>query len=436
MNVIQGGGVSNLLQGVEIPRMFRARQSFPEAAILPQDLPQVIFAELSKPEIAGQIKPGLRIAITAGSRGIANVAIITKAIVDFVKTRQAEPFIVPAMGSHGGATAEGQLEVLAGYGITPDRMGCPIHSCMDAVLLGESERGKPVFLDQLAFESDGIIVSCRIKPHNAFRGRYESGICKMLAVGLGKQAGAESVHADGMGQMAENLLANAKVILAKAPVLFAIPCLENAYDETCKIEAVPSEQILDREPELLELAFANMPRLLVAEGDVLVVDEIGKNYSGTGVDPNITGTFSTEYASGGVKVQRTCMLDLSEVSHGNGLGVGLASAISKRLFDKLDPEKMYPNCITSTVLKSAMIPLVLASDREAFQLCIRTLNGVDKNAARIIRIANSLHIGRIMLSEAYFNDVLLGKYAGVAAIDAPQHLEFDAAGNLLTPIID
>ena len=436
MNIIQGGGVSNLLQGVEIPRMFRARQSFPEAAILPQDLPQVIFAELSKPEIAGQIKPGLRIAITAGSRGIANVAIITKAIVDFVKTRQAEPFIVPAMGSHGGATAEGQLEVLAGYGITPDRMGCPIHSCMDAVLLGESERGKPVFLDQLAFESDGIIVSCRIKPHNAFRGRYESGICKMLAVGLGKQVGAESVHADGMGQMAENLLANAKVILAKAPVLFAIPCLENAYDETCKIEAVPREQILDREPELLELAFANMPRLLVAEGDVLVVDEIGKNYSGTGVDPNITGTFSTEYASGGVKVQRTCMLDLSEVSHGNGLGVGLASAISKRLFGKLDPEKMYPNCITSTVLKSAMIPLVLASDREAIQLCIRTLNGVDKNAARIIRIANSLHIGRIMLSEAYFNDVLLGKYAGVAAIDEPQHLEFDAAGNLLTPIID
>ena len=436
MNIIQGGGVSNLLQGVEIPRMFRARQSFPEAAILPQDLPQVIFAELSKPEIAGQIKPGLRIAITAGSRGIANVAIITKAIVDFVKTRQAEPFIVPAMGSHGGATAEGQLEVLAGYGITPDRMGCPIHSCMDAVLLGESERGKPVFLDQLAFESDGIIVSCRIKPHNAFRGRYESGICKMLAVGLGKQAGAESVHADGMGQMAENLLANAKVILAKAPVLFAIPCLENAYDETCKIEAVPREQILDREPELLELAFANMPRLLVAEGDVLVVDEIGKNYSGTGVDPNITGTFSTEFASGGVKVQRTCMLDLSDVSHGNGLGVGLASAITKRLFGKLDPEKMYPNCITSTVLKSAMIPLVLASDREAIQLCIRTLNGVDKNAARIIRIANSLHIGRIMLSEAYFNDVLLGKYAGVAAIDEPQHLEFDAAGNLLTPIID
>ena len=436
MNIIQGGGVSNLLQGVEIPRMFRARQSFPEAAILPQDLPQVIFAELSKPEIAGQIKPGLRIAITAGSRGIANVAIITKAIVDFVKTRQAEPFIVPAMGSHGGATAEGQLEVLAGYGITPDRMGCPIHSCMDAVLLGESERGKPVFLDQLAFESDGIIVSCRIKPHNAFRGRYESGICKMLAVGLGKQVGAESVHADGMGQMAENLLANAKVILAKAPVLFAIPCLENAYDETCKIEAVPREQILDREPELLELAFANMPRILVAEGDVLVVDEIGKNYSGTGVDPNITGTFSTEFASGGVKVQRTCMLDLSDVSHGNGLGVGLASAITKRLFGKLDPEKMYPNCITSTVLKSAMIPLVLASDREAIQLCIRTLNGVDKNAARIIRIANSLHIGRIMLSEAYFNDVLLGKYAGVAAIDAPQHLEFDAAGNLLTPIID
>ena len=258
----------------------------------------------------------------------------------------------------------------------------------------------------------------------------------MLAVGLVKQAGAESVHADGMGQMAENLLANAKVILAKAPVIFAIPCIENAYDETCKIEAVPRQQILDREPELLKLAFTNMPRILVEQGDVLVVDEIGKNYSGTGVDPNITGTFSTEYASGGVKVQRTCMLDLSEISHGNGLGVGLASAITKRLFDKLDPEKMYPNCITSTVLKSAMIPLVLASDRETIQLCIRTLNGVDKAAARIIRIANSLHIGRIMLSEAYYNDVIQGKYAGMAAIDAPQHLAFDAAGNLLTPIVE
>ena len=436
MNILQGGIVSKLLQNAEIPRMFRARQTFPAEAILPQDLPQAIFRELSKPEIAGQIKPGMRIAITAGSRGIANVAIITKAIVDFVRANQAEPFIVPAMGSHGGATADGQLEVLAGYGITPHSMGCPIHSCLDTVLLGESELGKPVFLDKLAFESDGIIVSCRIKPHNAFRGRYESGICKMLAVGLGKQAGAESAHADGMGKMAENLLANAKVILAKAPILFAMPCLENAYDETCKIEAVPRHRILDREPELLELAFAQMPRILVEEGDLLIVDEIGKNYSGTGVDPNITGTFSTEFASGGLRVQRTCMLDLSEISQGNGLGVGLASAITKRLFDKLDPEKMYPNCITSTVLKSAMIPLVLASDREAIQLCIRTLNGVDKNAARIIRIANSLHIGRIMLSEAYFNDVILGKYAGVAAIDAPQHLEFDAAGNLLTPIID
>jgi hypothetical protein len=436
MNVIQGGVVSKLLQDVEIPRMFRARQSFHEAAILPQDLPQVIFAELSKPEIASQIKSGMRIAITAGSRGIANVAVITKAIVDFVKARQANPFIVPAMGSHGGATAEGQVEVLAGYGITPASMGCQIRSSMETVLLGQSELGKPVFLDRLAYESDGIIVSCRIKPHNAFRGKYESGICKMLAVGLGKQAGAESVHTDGMGKMAENLLANTKVILDKAPILFAIPCLENAYDETCKIEAVARQRILDREPELLEHAFANMPRILVEEGDVLVVDEIGKNYSGTGVDPNVTGTFSTEFASGGVKVHRTCMLDLSELSHGNGLGVGLASAITKRLFDKLDPEKMYPNCITSTVLKSAMIPIVLNSDKEAIQLCICTLNGVDKEAVRIIRIPNSLHIGWIMLSEAYYNDVVQGKYAGLTAIDAPHVLEFDAEGNLLTPIIE
>lgn len=436
MNVIKGGVVSELLKGTAIPRMFRARQSFPRSAISPQDLPQVIFAELSKPEISGLLRPGMRVAITAGSRGVANVAVITKAIVDFVRSRGATPFIVPAMGSHGGATAEGQLEVLAGYGITESSIGCSIQSCMETVQLGESELGKPVFWDRLACEADGIVVSCRIKPHNAFRGKYESGICKMLAVGLGKQAGAESVHADGMGKMAENLVAIAKVILAKAPILFALPCLENAYDETCKIEAIPRGRILEREPALLRLAFANMPRLLVEEGDVLVVDEIGKDYSGTGVDPNITGTFSTEYASGGARVQRTCLLDLSAASHGNGLGVGLASAIPKRLFDKLDPEKMYPNCITSTVLKSAMIPMVVATDKEAIQLCVRTLNGVDKSTARIIRISNSLHIDRIMLSETYYHDVVQGKYAGLTAVDTPLDLEFDGAGNLLTPIVE
>lgn len=434
MEVKKGGVVSKLLENVYIPKMFRARQVFPRPRILPQDIPSVVFAELSLEKFSNQIINGMNIAITAGSRGIANVDIITKAIVDFVKTRGANPFIVPAMGSHGGATAEGQLELLAGYNITEESMGCPIRSCMDTVLLGHSELGKPVYIDKLAFESDGIIVSCRLKPHNAFRGSYESGPCKMMAIGLGKQAGAEVVHSDGMGKIGQNIPASAKVILEKAPILFAIPCIENAFDETCKIEAIHRDDIMKREPELLKYAFENMPKLIVGECDVLIVDEIGKNYSGTGVDPNITGTFSTDYASGGVKVQRTCFLDITECSHGNGLGTGLASAITKRLFDKLDPEKMYPNCLTSTVLKSAGIPIVVATDKEAIQLCIRTLNNVDKDNVRIIRIPNSLHIEHVMLSEAYYKEVSQGAHKGVSVEGEPECLDFDHDGNLISSI--
>ena len=432
MDIKQGGVVSALLAGVRIPRMFRARQEFPREVIEPEDIPQEIFSLLSQEVFAGKVKPGMSIAITAGSRGIANVAIITRAIADFVKSRGAVPFVVPAMGSHGGATPEGQLEVLAGYGITPEAMGCEVRSSMEVVELGRSSTGQKVFVDRNAFEADGIIVSCRLKPHNAFRGPYESGPCKMLAVGLGKQKGAEQVHSAGMGNIAKNIPSIARAIIERAPVLFALPCIENAYDETCRLEAVDAKDILAREPELLKFAFSQMPSLLVGEGDVLVVDETGKNYSGTGVDPNITGTFSTEYASGGVKVQRTCFLDLSAESHGNALGVGLADVITKRFYEKIDPEKMYPNCITSTVLKSAHIPCVVAADKEAVQLCIRTCTGIDREKVRVIRIPNSLHIGRIMLSEAYYDDVKAGKWAGVSVEGEPEELEFDEGGNLLT----
>ncbi len=385
MEIRQGGVVSRLLADVAIPRMFRAEQVFPREHIAPGEIPSVVERELSREPFRSKIRPGMTVAVTAGSRGIANVDIITRAVVDFVKARGAVPFIVPAMGSHGGATAQGQLDILAGYGITPDTMGCEIRSSMEVVELGVSGTGMPVYLDKNAYSADGIILSCRLKPHNAFRGPYESGPCKMMTVGLGKQRGAERV-------------------------------------------------ILTREPELLREAFARMPSLLVGEGDVLVVDETGKNYSGTGVDPNITGTFSTPYAHGGVQVQRTCFLDLSAASHGNALGVGLANVITRRFFDKIDPEMMYPNCITSTVLTSARIPCVVATDREAIQMCIRTCNGIDQAGARVIRIPNSLHIGRIMLSEAYYQDVLAGRWPGLIARSEPEALEFDGTGALVTPI--
>ncbi len=432
MKVTKGGKVSELLRDIPIPGMFHAKQVFPADRITAEEIPGVVERELSQEAFASKIRPGMRIAITAGSRGIRNVDVITKAIVDFVKKQGAEPFIVPAMGSHGGATAEGQLEILESYNITPETMGCPIKSSMEVVELGVSSRGKTVYMDKNAFESDGVIVSCRLKPHNAFRGKVESGPCKMMTVGLGKQKGASLVHSDGMNHIAENIPTMAEVVIASGKILFAIPCLENAYDETMKLEAILPENILTREPELLQLAFRNMPSLLVKSCDVLVVDEIGKNYSGTGVDPNITGTFSTPYASGGIAVQRTAFLNLSEASHGNALGTGLASVITAKIFDEMDIEKMYPNCITSTVLASARIPCVVANDKEAIQICIRTCNEIDMEKARVVRIPNSLHIGEIMLSEAYYEDVLAGKYPGVTAVDAPAELEFDDEGNLLT----
>ncbi len=434
MEIKQGGVVSQLLAGVPIPPMFAAEQTFPRPVIKPEDIPAVVAEQLSKEPFRSKLRPGMQVAVTAGSRGIANVALITKSVVDFVRSTGAMPFIVPAMGSHGGATAEGQLEVLESYGITPETMGCEIRSSMEVVELGVSDTGMPVYLDKNAYESDGIIISCRLKPHNAFRGPYESGPCKMMTVGLGKQRGAERVHAAGMNHIGENIPSMAKVVLEKAPILFAIPCLENAYDETCILEAIDKDDILTREPELLKKAFTLMPSLLVEECDVLIVDETGKNYSGSGVDPNTTGTFSTEYAHGGVKVQRTCFLDLSEASHGNSLGVGLASVITKRFFDKIDLEKMYPNCITSTVLASARIPCVVYSDKEAIQMCIRTCNGIDQSKARVIRIPNSLHIGRIMLSAAYYDDVKAGKWPGVTACSEPEELRFDENGALLTPL--
>ena len=430
MKYVKSQEISNLLKDVKLPKMFHAVQEFKKDRIEPERIPALVYEQLSRPEISRTVKPGMEIAITAGSRGVANVDVITKAIVDFCKEKGAKPFIVPAMGSHGGATPEGQLEVLAGFNITEETMGCPIRSSMETVLLGYSKYGKPVYQDKNAHEADGIILSCRIKPHNAFRGKYESGVLKMLVVGLGKQKGAESVHSDGMDNMARNIPANGRVALENSKILFAIPCVENAYDETALIEAIPTDQIFDREPELLKIAASNMPSILVGEADVLVVNEMGKNYSGTGVDPNISGTWSNDYVSGGLKVKRTCFLDLTDCSHGNANDMGLASVITARMFEKLDLNKIYMNSFTSTVLKSAMMPPVVANDREAIQACIRTANRIDRDHVRMVRIKNTLHIGEIMLSESYYEDVVNGKYPGLTAVSEPAELLFDEEGNL------
>lgn len=420
--------VADLVSSQKLPRMFRVKQVFPRPRIEPEEIPAIIRGLLSEEKFASKVKPGMRIAITAGSRGIANNALTTKCIADFVRSRGASPFVVPAMGSHGGATAEGQREILEGYGITEDYLGCPIISSMEVKKIGVNDENMDVYIDKNAAEADGIILGCRIKPHTAFRGPYESGIMKMMAIGLGKQRGAEVCHEAGFKNMAKYVPMFGRAIIKNAPILFAVPTIENAFDETCKITAVNADEIEEKEPGLLKEAFANMPRILVDECDVLVVDQIGKNFSGDGMDPNITGTFCSPYASGGIKSQRVCVLDLSPETHGNGIGLGYSSATTKRVFDQLDLASMYPNAITCTVLGGVRIPIIMESDKEAIQVCVRTCNEIDKNNPRIVRIPNSLHIEHIMLSESYYEEAK--NNPSLIIESEPEYLPFDEDGNL------
>ncbi len=420
--------VAELVKDTCVPKMFRVKQVFPRPKIEKEEIPGLIENLLSQEKFASRVKPGMRIAITAGSRGVANVALTTRCIADFVKSRGALPFVVPAMGSHGGATAEGQKALLAGYGVTEEYVGCPVLSSMEVKKIGVNEEGGDVYIDKNAAEADGIILGCRIKPHTAFRGPYESGMMKMMAIGLGKQYGAEVCHEAGFKNMAKNVPLFGKCIIQNAPILFAVPTIENAFDETCRILAVAAEDIEEQEPGLLKEAFSYMPRILVDSCDVLIVDQIGKNFSGDGMDPNITGTFCTPYASGGIDSQRVAVLDLSPETHGNGLGIGLASATTKRVYDQLDLAAMYPNAITCTVLTGVRIPLVMESDKETIQVCIKSCNEIDKKNPRVVRIPNSLHLEHIMLSEAYLDEIRGNPNLMIES--EPEYLPFDENGNL------
>ena len=424
--------VADLVAGTKLPKMFRAKQIFPRPKIDVKDIPSIIDRLLSQEKFASRIQPGMKIAITAGSRGVANVALTTKCIADFCKKRGAHPFVVPAMGSHGGATAEGQKAILTGYGVTEEYLGCPVISSMEVKCIGKNEEGVNVFIDKHAAEADGIILGCRIKPHTAFRGPYESGMMKMMAIGLGKQYGAQVCHAAGFQNMHKNVPLFGKAILKNAPVLFGVPTIENAFDETCRIEAVAAEDIEKVEPELLKFAFTQMPRIWVDECDVLVVDQIGKNFSGDGMDPNITGTFCTDCATGGIKAQRVAVLNLSPETHGNAIGLGYSSATTMRVFKQLDLSSMYPNAITCTVLGGVRIPIVMESDKECIQCCLQSCTEIDKEHAHIVRIPNSLHLGEVLLSEAYYDEIKANpKYEGkLEILTEPEPWDFDENGDL------
>ena len=275
--------VEHLCETVTLPRMVRVSQKFDHTHIEPEDIPAVIQQQLGRAEVRERIKPGMRIAITCGSRGIANIAIIVKAIVDFVKAQGAEPFVFPAMGSHGGATPEGQLEVLRSYNVTEETMGCPIRATMETVYLGNTVEGSPVFQDKYAHEADGVILCGRIKAHTTFRGPYESGLLKMAVIGMGKQHGAESVHESGFINMARVLPQFARVIFDNTNIVAGVGILENAFDQTYKLAGLTPDEIWEKEPELLKEAKSKMGRIWIENADVLVVDKIGKDISGDGM---------------------------------------------------------------------------------------------------------------------------------------------------------
>jgi hypothetical protein len=409
--------------------MFQVRQRFDPHRIESADIPAVVFAELSRPGIADGIRAGMRVAVTCGSRGINNIALIIKSIVDFVQSKNAFPVIIPAMGSHGGASAEGQKELLAGYGVTEAYMGCPIVSSMETVVIGTSEAGHQVRIDRNAAESDAIILAGRIKPHTDFRGEFESGLMKMMAIGLGKREGADICHKMGFAHMRQMVPLFARCILKNAPIALGLAILENAYYETYKITALGPGEIEEKEPILLEEARRHLPLILFKNADVLVIDRIGKDISGDGMDPNITGaSHCSPHITGGLDAQRTVILDLSPATHGSAYGMGAAHTITRRLFEKIDYEATYINAITCTVLDFVRIPCILDTDKQAIQLALRTCNGIDQEAARIIRIADSVHTEKILLSEAMMGEA--EENPDIEILSAPEAWPFNDAGNL------
>mgnify|MGYP004653679559 FL=1 len=422
--------IEPLLRDVTLPKMFRVTQTFPRERI--ENVAEETRRQLLNARVTEKIRPGMTVAVTGSSRGIANMNVILREVVAFLKEAGAKPFIIPAMGSHGGATAEGQAQVLRSYGITEEFCGCPIYSSMETVHLGnvtDDDQTLPVYIDRFAWEADGIVVVNRIKPHSAFRGPCESGLTKMLCIGLGKQKGADSLHRDGFGTFATRIPLFGNYVRTHTNVLFGVGTIENAYDETNRIVVLHSEEIPEQEPALLEYAKSLMPRILVPQTDVLIVREIGKNFSGSGMDPNITGTWSTPYGGGGIRKQRTCVLDLTDVSHGNGMGIGQADTTTVRFFNKMDFTATYPNALTSTVFLPVKLAMVLRDDRMAIQAAVKTCNGVSPQNAKIVLIRNTLHMGELYLSEAFLP--LAQETEGMEIVGQCQPLPFDEEGNLL-----
>ena len=427
MKIKEQSGLRAVLEGTPIPRMALVRQIFERDGI--EDPAGLLKEKLSDERIRDRVRPGMRVALTGSSRQIRNMPLILRTLAEWVRSRGGDPFIIPAMGSHGGATDEGQKAILEGFGITEEYCGCPILSSMETVRVGELPNGDEVRVDKYAHEADAVIVVGRIKAHTAFRGPYESGLVKMMAIGMGKREGADSLHREGFGKMGERLPQYAKVVFDHCNVIFGVAPIENEFDDTCRLEVIPAEEIFEKEPALLEYAKSRLPRILLPETDVLMVHEIGKNFSGSGMDPNVTGTFGTPFASGGIRKQRTVVFDLSEQTHGSFVGLGMADVTTERAFEKLDTNATYFNMITSTVLQVGKIPMIMEDDRLALQVALRTLTQVDRDHIRMVYLKNTLSLETIMVSEALLDEV--SARDDMEILEEPRDLRFDENGTLL-----
>ncbi len=411
------------------PRVFRVRQRFHSTRV--EDIPAGVAREVARLDLSGRLKPGDSVAITSGSRGVANIAAITRSLAEELKKRGARPFIVPAMGSHGGGTAAGQRGVLERYGITEAAMGVPIRATMETLPIGETPEGIPVVLDRNVLEADHIAVVNRIKPHTDFDAEIESGLTKMLAIGLGKHQGAIRYHRANKRYGYYRVLTGvAEVVRRRCSILLALGIVENGYDQTGMIEAMTSAELFDVEKRLLKVAKSWLARIPFDRGDLLLVDEMGKNVSGTGMDTNVIGrrAGAGEPFAGAPRFSRIVVRDLTPESYGNAIGVGMADVVTRRLVDKIDTRPTYVNALTSTNLESVRIPVTVDSDREALETAISTSGATSGEDCRMVWIRNTLKLDRLVASEALLDEV--ERHRDLQVLENLGELDFDGRGNL------
>ncbi len=422
---------------IQIPPLLRVRQKL-EGGEIPDVAAELKVLLDSSPVTAG-IKSGMRVALTAGSRGIDRIDEVLKEVVTWLRDAGAEPFIVPAMGSHAGATAGGQTALLKEFGISEEKVGAPIHSSMETEIIG-TVQGIPVYLDKQALCADGIVVINRIKPHTSFHGPYESGLAKMLAVGLGKQKGASAVHALGPSALRKVVPGIAEFVLKRVRVFFGVALIENGRDRLARIEVIPGDGILDQEPELLKESYRLMPRLPFRGIDVLIVDQFGKSKSGTGLDTNVIGRMGLrgEPEPDDPFIHRIVVLDLaassgaSEGSEGSAYGIGLADITTKRVLDKMDLAAMRENALASTFVERARVPLWFDTDVQAIEAGIRTSWCPDVSRLRLARIHDTLSLEEIILTRPLYEQASgeLEIIGDPEVSGGPELLCFDDKGNL------